>query len=217
MSIYVVGVTGASGALYAERLLGTLLRLGHSVKLVVSDAGERVMAIESGLELTGSLQEKERQWKTFLNPTPSPFPAREGELGLLAIDDYAASIASGSYPTKGMVIVPCSMGSIGRIASGASSNLIERAADVMLKERRQLILVPRETPLSRIHLRNMLTLTEAGAEVLPAMPAFYHHPQSVDDLVNTVVGRILDRLGLEHSLSKQWRGEPRMLPPQLNE
>ncbi|MSP78864.1 MAG: UbiX family flavin prenyltransferase [Dehalococcoidia bacterium] len=210
MSIYVIGVTGASGAPYAERLLAALLRAGHSVKLVISAAGERVMAIESGLELRGSLHEKERQWKAFLD-----IPSGTGELELLANDNYAASIASGSYRTQGMVIVPCSMGTLGRIANGVSSSLIERAADVMLKERRHLILVPREMPLSRIHLRNMLAVTEAGGEVLPAMPGFYHRPQSVDDLVNMVVGRILDRLGLENALMKQWRGEAK--PVELDE
>ena len=207
MSIYVVGITGASGAPYAVQLLRSLLGAKHTVKLVVSGPGERVMAIESGLELTGTLSEKEREWKRFLD-----LPSNAGELQLLSNEDYAASVASGSYPTKGMVITPCSMGTLGRIANGVSSSLIERAADVMLKERRQLILVPREMPLSRIHLRNMLSVTEAGGEVLPAMPAFYHHPHSIDDLVNTVVGRVLDRLGVEHSLSKQWRGEPQALP-----
>ncbi|MBM3946457.1 MAG: UbiX family flavin prenyltransferase, partial [SAR202 cluster bacterium] len=157
-----------------------------------------------------------------IDPRPLPFSSPRsgsrtgpngegiaGELELFANDDVGASIASGSYPTKAMVIVPCSMGTLGRIANGVSSSLVERASDVILKERRQLILVPRETPLSRIHLRNMLAVTEAGAEVLPAMPGFYRRPKSVDDLVDFVVGRILDRLGLENALVKRWRGEAR--------
>jgi 4-hydroxy-3-polyprenylbenzoate decarboxylase len=231
MSTYIIGVTGASGAPYARLLLQALLGTGHSVKLVVSASGEKVMAVEAGLEMRGTLREKERQWREFLlspshQPSPvrgegrpnppsassgqalAPFPIREGgNLELFANDDAGASIASGSYPSKGMVILPCSMGTLGRIANGVSSSLIERAADVMLKERRQLILVPRETPLSRTHLRNMLAVTEAGAEVLPAMPGFYHRPQSVEDLVGFVVGRVLDRLGLESALVQRWRGE----------
>jgi 4-hydroxy-3-polyprenylbenzoate decarboxylase len=235
MAIYIVGVTGGSGAPYARRLLQALLGMGHGVKLVASASGEKVMEVEEGLRLSGTVAERERQWKAFLRPNPpsassgralAPFPFREGgivphprplpkgegavgELELFAPDDVGASIASGSYPSKAMVIVPCSMGTLGRIAAGASSNLVERAADVMLKERRQLILAPRETPLSRIHLRNMLAVTEAGAEVLPAMPGFYHHPKSVDDLVDFIVGRILDRLGLESALVKRWRGQAR--------
>ncbi len=244
MAIYIVGVTGGSGAPYARRLLQALLRMGHGVKLVASASGEKVMEVEEGLRLSGTVAERERQWKAFLaapslgvakggfapfpaGPNPlAPFPEREGgtfphprplpkgegtvgELELFAPDDVGASIASGSYPSKAMVIVPCSMGTLGRIAAGASSNLVERAADVMLKERRQLILTPRETPLSRIHLRNMLAVTEAGAEVLPAMPGFYHHPKSVDDLVDFIVGRILDRLGLESTITRRWRGEAR--------
>jgi 4-hydroxy-3-polyprenylbenzoate decarboxylase len=222
MAIYIVGVTGGSGAPYARRLLQALLGMGHGVKLVASASGEKVMEVEEGLRLGGTVAEKERQWKAFLQVSPSllkgggrpnpltPFSEVEGEnLELFAPHDVGASIASGSYPSKAMVIVPCSMGTLGRIAAGASSNLVERAADVMLKERRQLILAPRETPLSRIHLRNMLTVTEAGAEVLPAMPGFYHHPKSVDDLVDFIVGRILDRLGLESALVKRWRGQAR--------
>ncbi|MSQ13272.1 MAG: UbiX family flavin prenyltransferase [Dehalococcoidia bacterium] len=230
MAIYIVGVTGGSGAPYARRLLQALLAMEHVVKLVASASGEKVMEVEEGLRLGGTVAERERQWKAFLaapslgvaqgrfaplpsgpNPLP-PFPEGEGGgLELFGNDDVGASIASGSYPSKAMVIVPCSMGTLGRIAAGASSNLVERAADVMLKERRQLILTPRETPLSRIHLRNMLTVTEAGAEVLPAMPGFYHRPKSVDDLVDFIVGRILDRLGLESALTRRWRGEAKQV------
>ncbi|MBI2935491.1 MAG: UbiX family flavin prenyltransferase [Chloroflexi bacterium] len=212
MAIYVVGITGGSGFPYAQRLLQSLLVGGHEVKLVVSPAGERVVEIESGFNPSGDLRQRERQWVGFLEQGED-----KGRLELLAHMDFAASIASGSFPTAGMVVVPCSMGTLARIAMGASSNLIERAADVTLKERRKLILVPRETPLSRIHLRNMLLVSEAGAEVLPAMPGFYHRPSTIGDLVNMLVGRILDRLGVESPLSPRWRGAPEPHPLELDE
>jgi 4-hydroxy-3-polyprenylbenzoate decarboxylase len=173
--------------------------LGQQVKLVVSPPGERVMEIEEGFRPGGSLTEREAAWRAFLGADGRP-----GDVELLALDDHAASIASGSFQTAGMVVVPCSMGTLSRIATGSSSNLIERAADVTLKERRKLLLVPREAPLSEIHLRNMLAVTRAGAEVLPASPGFYHRPKSIDDLVDFVAGRILDRLGLQSKLSKRW-------------
>ena len=201
MSTYVVGITGASGAPYARRVLQALLGMEHHVKLVVSPAGERVLDIELGLRLTGGRPARQEQWLEYLG-------VLGGSLELLAHRDFAASIASGSYPFAGMAVVPCSMGTLARIATGASTNLIERAADVALKERRPLVLVPREAPLSRIHLKNMLAVTEAGAEVLPAMPGFYHHPRTIDDLVDMIASRVLDRLGLENDLSMRWQGDP---------
>ena len=201
MSTYVVAITGASGAPYARRVLQALLEMEHHVKLVVSPAGERVLGIEAGLRLSGSRRARQEQWAGYLG-------VHRGSLELLGHRDFAASIASGSYPFAGMAVVPCSMGTLARIATGASTNLIERAADVALKERRPLVLVPRETPLSRIHLKNMLAVTEAGAEVLPAMPGFYHHPRTIDDLVDMIAGRILDRLGLENDLFRRWQGDP---------
>ncbi len=201
MATYVVGVTGASGAPYARRVLQALLELGHHVKLIVSPAGERVLDIELGLRLSGSRRARQEQWAELLGAHP-------GTLELLAHRDLAASVASGSYPFQGMAVVPCSMGTLARIASGASTNLIERAADVALKERRPLVLVPRETPLNRIHLKNMLAVHEAGAELLPAMPGFYHQPRSIDDLVEMIAGRVLDRLGIENALYKRWQGDP---------
>ena len=201
MSTYAIGVTGASGAPYAIRVLQALLEAGPHVKLVVSPAGEQVLAIESGLRFSGSRIARLSQWREVLK--------FDGEgLELLPYRDFSASIASGSFPFAGMAVVPCSMGTLGRIAGGISSNLIERAADVALKEGRRLVLVPRETPLNRIHLNNMVTVAEAGAEILPAMPAFYHQPATIQDLIDTVAGRVLDRLGVDTPLLRRWRGDP---------
>lgn len=202
MSVYVVGITGGSGAPYTKRLLEALLQTEHQVKAVISAAGEEVLKIELGLHLEGTLKHKEEQLKVLLDVDKPAI-----ELELFDPKDLTASISSGSFPSAGMVIAPCSMGTLGRIAMGASSNLVERAADVMLKERRPLILVPRETPLSEIHLRNMLWVRRAGADVLPAMPGFYHNPRSISDLVDFIVGRILDRLGIQNNLFRRWKGE----------
>ena len=201
MSTYVIGITGASGAPYARRVLQALLEQDHHVKLIVSPAGERVLNIELGLRFSGALGARREQWAEYLG-------VDRGRIELLGHRDFAASIASGSYVFEAMAVVPCSMGTLARIASGVSTNLIERGADVALKERRPLVLVPRETPLNRIHLKNMLAVHEAGAEVLPAMPGFYHIPRTVDDLVDTVAGRILDRLGVQNALFKRWQGDP---------
>lgn len=199
MAIYAVGITGGSGAPYALRLLNALVGAGHEVHAVISPAGEKVMQLESGIGMGKTLREKQAAIM------------RAGEIhegpGVLRLFDHmnlAAPISSGSFRWSGMVVVPCSTGTLGRIASGISSNLIERAADVALKERRPLILVPRETPLSEIHLRNMLTLRRAGADILPAMPAFYHRPRTIADMVDMIVGRILDRLGVENALFYRW-------------
>ena len=203
MSTYIVAVTGASGAPYALRLLGALAGAGHQIKLVVTQAGEKVVAIECGLHLRGSSRHKESQWKEALG-----LAEEENNIQLLLPSNLAASIASGSFRTAGMAVVPCSMGTLARIATGASLNLVERAADVTLKERRPLVLVPRETPLNQIHLRNMLTAQQAGADIVPAMPAFYHRPQTVQDLVDALVGRVLDRLGVESALLRRWAEPP---------
>lgn len=202
MAVYVVGVTGASGAPYARRLLQVLLDGGHEVKLVVTESGERVLAIELGLRLEGPLDERAEQWRSFLG-RPSGDPALE----LFHLRDMAASISSGSFPTSGMVVVPCSMGTLARIAAGVSSTLVERAADVTMKERRPLVLVPRESPLSEVHLENMLRLRRAGVDILPAAPGFYHRPHTIDDLVDFIVARVLDRLGVESQLFRRWTGD----------
>jgi 4-hydroxy-3-polyprenylbenzoate decarboxylase len=202
MAVYVVGVTGASGAPYARRLLQALLESGHEVKLVVTESGERVLAIELGLRLEGPLDDRAEQWRSFLG-RPSGDPALE----LFHLRDMAASISSGSFPTSGMVVIPCSMGTLARIAAGVSSTLVERAADVTMKERRPLVLVPRESPLNEVHLENMLRLRRAGVDILPAAPGFYHRPRSIDDLVDFVVARVLDRLGVENQLFRRWTGD----------
>jgi 4-hydroxy-3-polyprenylbenzoate decarboxylase len=202
MAVYVVGVTGGSGAPYARRLLQALLEAGHQLKLVVTESGERVLAIELGLRLEGTLSERAEQWRSFLGR-----PAGDPALELFHPRDMAASISSGSFPTSGMVVIPCSMGTLARIAAGVSSTLVERAADVTMKERRPLVLVPRETPLNAIHLENMLRLRRAGADILPAAPGFYHQPRTIDDLLDFIVARVLDRLGIEHELFRRWTGD----------
>jgi 4-hydroxy-3-polyprenylbenzoate decarboxylase len=198
MALYAVGITGGSGAPYALRLLQVLLAGGHEVHAVVTPAGETVMQIECGIKPGKTLREREAALGAAIE---SP---GEGRLRLFDPMNLAAPISSGSFPSTGMVIVPCSTGTLGRIANGISSNLIERAADVMLKERRRLVVVPRETPLNEIHLRNMLALRQAGADILPASPAFYHRPRTIADMVDMVVGRILDRLGVENALFHRW-------------
>jgi 4-hydroxy-3-polyprenylbenzoate decarboxylase len=202
MAVYAVAITGGSGAPYALRLLQVLLAGGHEVHLVISAAGETVLQIESGLNLGKTLREKAAALATAIE-TPDA-----SRLRVFDPHNLAAPISSGSFPCAGMVIVPCSTGRLGRIANGISSNLIERAADVMLKERRRLVVVPRETPLNEIHLRNMLTLRQAGADILPAMPAFYHKPRHISDLIDMIVGRVLDRLGVENTLFHRWGTGP---------
>ena len=202
MSNYVVGVAGGSGAPYAKRIVEGLASAGHDVKLVITDAGRRVFGIELDISLTGDLMSDDGTLKDRLE-----IGAGTGSLELFDPRDVAATIASGSYKCAGMVVVPCSMGTLARIANGISSNLLERAADVSLKERRPLVLVPRETPLSLIHLRNMTAVTEAGALVLPAMPGFYHRPQTAQDLVDMIAGRVLDKLGVASDLLQRWAGE----------
>jgi 4-hydroxy-3-polyprenylbenzoate decarboxylase len=201
MSTYALGITGGSGAPYALRLLDALVTQGHDVHLVISPSGQTVTTLETGLKLGQTLRERQAAFESVIEAESKP-----GSVRVFAHDNLAAPIASGSFPCAGMAVVPCSTGSLGRIAAGVSGNLIERAADVMLKERRPLVLTPRETPLSDIHLRNMLTLRQAGADILPAMPAFYHKPRTISDLVDHVVGRILDRLGVENDLFHKWGG-----------
>jgi flavin prenyltransferase len=193
MSGWVIGITGASGAVYGVRLCQVLLSGGIPLHLVITDAGWRVLHDELDWD---AARRKEMLEKHFggLNAGYTYHP----------IADIGASIASGSFLTKGMVIVPCSMGTLSGIARGASDNLLERTADVMLKEGRRLILVPRETPLHAIHLENMLTLAKLGTRILPAMPAFYNRPASLDDMVDFLVGKVLDTMEIEHQLYKRW-------------
>ena len=184
------GITGASGAPYAVRLLRALNDSGTPVRLIVSGYGLRLLAAETSIDGIDALRAATGDWS---------------RLELYDSLDRGATPASGSAPSAGMVVCPCSMGTLASIAAGTSRNLVERAADVALKERRPLILVPRETPLSLIHLENMTRLTRAGATIMPAAPGFYHRPQSIDDMVDFVVARILDHLGVEHRLGKRWK------------
>jgi len=201
MANYVVGISGGSGAPYTRRVIEGLVEAGHDAKIVVTDAGRRVFEIELGIALTG-----DPTADTQILTDNLDLGSGSGSIELFDQRNVAATIASGSYECAGMVVVPCSMGTLARIATGISSNLLERAADAALKERRKLILVPRETPLSLIHLRNMTAVTEAGAIVMPAMPGFYHLPKSVDDLVDMIAGRVLDGLGVDSNLLKRWQG-----------
>lgn len=195
---WAVGITGASGAVYGMTLVKELLARHIEVHLVISEAGWRVLKEELGWESTHRQQTLRERFGQELD---------EGRLVYHPQADIGASIASGSYRMEGMVVIPCSMGSLSSLATGASRNLLTRAADVALKEGRRLVLVPRETPLHAIHLENMLQLARLGVVILPAMPAFYNHPSSLDDMIHFVVGKVMDSMRLEHELYKRW-GEP---------
>lgn len=192
---FVVGITGASGAVYGVRLTETLLEMGYTVHLVVSNAGWRVFKEELGFAASDR--------EGFLNEQFKGYP---GSLIYHPVGNIGASIASGSFRTAGMVIMPCSMGTLAAVANGSSDNLMTRAADVMMKEGRPLVLVPRETPLHAIHLENMLKLSRLGVKMIPAMPAFYFGPSSMDDLINFMVGKVLDSFNIDHSLFRRWEG-----------
>jgi 4-hydroxy-3-polyprenylbenzoate decarboxylase len=194
----VFAMTGASGAPYGVRLLEVLLRAGRTIHLTLSPAA--VQVIEQELDRKVRL---ERFHPADLLGAAADLAAPE-QLRYYDYRDYRAGLASGSFLTGGMVICPCSMGTTAAIAHGLSQNLIQRAADVHLKERRRLILVPRETPLGLVQLRNLTTCVEAGAVVLPAMPGFYHRPQTLQDAIDFIVGRICDQLGVEHQLLRRW-------------
>ena len=202
-----VAFTGASGLPFGLRLLECLFRAGIQVDLVYSAAAQIVARQECDLTLPSQPREATRM-------LGERYGARDGQLTVYSRDDWMAPMASGSNPGDAMAICPCTMGTLGAIASGIADNLIERAADVMLKERRPLVLVPRETPLSAIHLENMLKLARAGAIILPPSPGFYAHPQSVADLVDFIVARILDHLGVAQDLMPRWGDDrPAALPP----
>ncbi|HJT30700.1 MAG TPA: flavin prenyltransferase UbiX [Pirellulales bacterium] len=217
----VLGITGASGAIYAVRLLDVLLRSGSDVQLSISPAGQAVLKHELGLavdlerfRLEDLLPDRERLAvgpgsllaQVLAGPPKAKAgpPVPRGTATYHAYRDLMSPIASGSSLTGGMVVCPCSGGTLSAIAHGAAENLIHRAADVHLKERRKLILVPRETPLSIVHLDNMRRAVEAGAVVLPAMPGWYHGVQSLGDVVDFIVARICDQLGIEHALMRRW-------------
>jgi 4-hydroxy-3-polyprenylbenzoate decarboxylase len=195
---WVVTITGASGSVYGLRLLEQLLTAGLAVTLVVTNAGREVMAFETGLSLSDAGPVASAAVLHFLE-LPATMP-----LKVVGQDDLFDAAASGSARTEGMIVCPASMGFCGSIAAGLAADLPERAADVMLKERRPLVLVPREAPFSLVHLRNLTALAEAGAVIVPANPAFYHKPTSIDDLVDFVVGKVLDQIGVQHRLFRRW-------------
>ncbi|MBL4610029.1 MAG: flavin prenyltransferase UbiX [Halopseudomonas sp.] len=192
-----LAMTGASGAQYALRLLECLVKADVEVYFLISQAAQLVVATETDL----TLPPKPQALELFLT---AHYGAREGQIRVFGKQDWMAPVASGSGAPSAMVVCPCSTGSLSAIATGASNNLIERAADVALKERRKLILVPREAPFSTVHLENMLKLSQMGAVILPASPGFYHKPRSIDDLVDFVVARILNQLGIEQQLLARW-------------
>ena len=195
----IVAISGASGVVYGVRLVEALLARPVDVRLVPTRAGRQILAHEMGFD--GA------DWPAFLAGRGGKRHP-ESAFTVYRHDNLFAPPASGSFPSQGMVVAPCSMKTLGAVAAGIGGNLVHRAADVALKEKRPLVLVPRETPLSPIHLANMHRLALAGATILPPAPGFYFHPESVDDLVNHIVGRVLDQLGIEHRLTPRWGQVP---------
>ena len=203
MKRYFVGITGASGHPYAEALIRALVAAGAEVDVSITDAGCKVLRHELGVEAGERGERLAEALPEWLGADVT------AHVRAFASDRIEAPPSSGTALTGGVILCPCSMGTLARVAAGFSSNLVERAADVALKERRTLIVVPRETPISQIHLENMLRLARLGAQVLPASPGFYHHPRTLQDLVHHVVGKVLDALGLPHALAERWKGIPR--------
>ena len=195
-----VAITGASGTIYAQRTLQLLAESGavETINLIMSGTAAVVAQVETGTNLRDTDAAKVNDWLGL--------SADSKLIRYWRLDNFAAKPSSGSNKQAGMIIVPCSMGTLGAIASGAGTNLIHRAADVCLKERRKLVLVPRETPYNAIHLENMLRLTHAGAQILPASPGFYHRPKTIDDLVEHLCFRILDQFDIPHSKKSEWTG-----------
>jgi 4-hydroxy-3-polyprenylbenzoate decarboxylase len=194
---WVIGITGASGAVYGVRLCRYMLEQGFTLHLIITEAGWRVLHDELDWNAGRRKESLEQHFGGFA-----------GTYMYHPVADIGASVASGSYRTKGMVILPCSMGTLSGIAHGSSDNLMERTADVILKESRRLIIVPRETPLHAIHLENMLTLAKMGVRIIPAMPAFYNKPSSMEEMIDFMVGKVLDSMDIEHSLYKRWGEQP---------
>jgi len=198
MKSITIGITGASGSIYAQRLLVLLNESADvsRIDLVISQAGIRVVGEELGIKVAGTESRVVRE-----------LIGQDSDKVLLhQASDIGATIASGSYLSDAMIIIPCSMGSLGAIASGITRDLIHRAADVMIKENRLLILAPRETPFNVIHLKNMLKLARLGVRIIPAMPSFYHHPKTIDDLIDHFIHRLLDHLGVAHKQQTRWEG-----------
>lgn len=196
----VIGVSGASGLIYAVRTVKFLLEADHTVELVASKASYQVWQAEQGVKMPPDPSKQVEFWRSQAQVS------KGGKLICHAASDVGAAIASGSYRTLGMLVIPCSMSTVAKLAQGLSGGLLERCADVQLKEGRKLVVVPRETPFSLIHLRNLTALAEAGARIVPAIPAWYHQPQSVNDLVDFVVARALDQFDLDCVPLRRWTG-----------
>ena len=201
MTRFFLGITGASGHAYAQALLRALVDAGHDVDVSLTEAAAKVMRHELAIDPGDRGERLASVVESWLGDRA------RASVRTFRCDAVDAPASSGTALTGGVVLCPCSMGTLARVSIGFSSNLVERAADVALKEGRKLVLVPRETPLNLIHLRNLTTITEAGAIVVPAMPGFYGKPKTIDDLVNFVVGKTLDVLGVEHDLLQRWAGE----------
>lgn len=200
MTRFFVGITGASGHAYADRLVRALVAAGHDVDAAITEAGVKVMRHELGVDAG------ERGERLARDPAIWLGAGVAARVRVFRTDAVEAPPSSGTSLVGGVILCPCSMGTLARVSIGFSSNLVERAADVALKEGRRLLLVPRETPLSIVHLENLLRLARLGAIVLPAMPGFYHRPTTKEDLVDHVVGKVLDRLGVEHEIGARWQG-----------
>lgn len=196
----ILGITGASGLIYAVRAVKFLLEADYKIELVASKSAYMVWQAEDNIRMPPEPETQEQFWRQQTGVSGS------GHLTCHRWSDVGANIASGSFRTLGMVIMPCSMSTVAKIATGLSSDLLERAADVQLKEGRKLVLVPRETPFSLIHLRNLTTLAEAGARIVPAIPAWYHKPQTIEDLVDFVVARAFDQLDIDCIPLNRWEG-----------
>ena len=196
-----LAITGASGTIYAHRTLQLLAQSGavETINLIMSGTSATVAQVETGANLREPNAEKINEWLGLAKDSKS--------IRFWKLDNLAAKPASGSNKQAGMIIVPCSMGTLGAIASGAGTNLIHRAADVTLKENRKLVLVPRETPYNQIHLENMLKLSRAGAQIMPASPGFYHRPKTIEELIDHLCFRILDQFDIPHSRKTQWTGK----------
>ena len=199
MHPFVLGVSGASAQPLAERALQLLLSKGHSVHLIISRGAFKVFQAEQGITIPVDPVQQEKFWRERLDVS-------EGQLICHRWNDQSASIASGSFQTRAMLILPCSMGTVGRIASGVATDLIERSADVHLKERRPLVIAPREMPLNLIHLRNLTALAEAGATIAPPMPAWYSQPESLADMIDFIVVRLFDSLQEDLTPMNRWNG-----------
>ncbi|WP_019501811.1 flavin prenyltransferase UbiX [Pseudanabaena sp. PCC 6802] len=194
-----LGISGASGTIYAVRSLKFLLANGYHVELVASKAAIMVWQSEHEMAMPVNPKQQEQFWRDRCEENG-------GALNCHAWSDVGANLASGSFRTMGMVVIPCSMATVAKIAQGLSSDLLERAADVHIKEGRKLVVVPRETPFSLIHLRNLTALAEAGVRIVPAIPAWYHQPRTIEDLVDFVIARVFDQLDIDSDLIQRWQG-----------